>query len=79
MLEDSATGRCIEIEITPEMIEAGAEALYQSDAVNEFSGLDGSLTRAAGDMFRAMLALAPSRYQKPDCSHFPAVCECQPK
>lgn len=53
-----------EVEITPEMIEAGIDALFQSDAVSDYTGMAGSLDRAACDIFRAMLALIPSKYQK---------------
>ena len=54
----------IDIEITPEMIEAGVDALFQSDAIYEYSGIEGSLARATSDIFRAMLALAPLKVRQ---------------
>lgn len=68
MLSDSPTGRRSDIiEITPEMIAAGVDALFQSDAVSDYTGMPGSLERAASDIFQAMLVSAQSKYQKLGC------------
>ena len=58
------TGRRLEIEITPEMIEAGEDLIYQHEIIE--GGLSRSeVQECAKAVFLAMTALSPSKCQTP--------------
>ena len=53
MLEDSRTGRCLDVvEITPEMIAAGEDCIYQHLTLEPGSG---DARECAAAIFRAMM------------------------
>lgn len=57
MLEDSPTGRCLEVEITPEMIEAGENELERWEGILPTEGV----VRA---LYIAMVRAAPRSQQR---------------
>ena len=62
MLEDSPTGRHLDIEITPEMIEAGVDEIYQHLVLEPGCG---DARECALAVFKVMMNLARSRYPQP--------------
>lgn len=64
MINDSPTGRFLEIEVTPEMVAAGEDCVYQHHII------DGGASRTeiqdcAREIFITMMALAPSKSPTP--------------
>ena len=55
MLSDSTTGRCLEIEITPEMVSAGTNYIIHSLALIEpIISSEDEMSEFACSLFRAM-------------------------
>lgn len=61
-----ATGRCFEDgDVTPEMIEAGEECIYQHHIIEGGAASRSEIQDCVKDIFLTMVALTPSKLMQP--------------